>query len=146
MAIEYTKQSYGQIEDKLRKIINDYFGGVYISSQYIEQKQVESIRITLNSIDVLQQTNGYEFLKFNVMIRHYLKEPHSIKREEYAKNRIDRLKKLLWDNITTTTTNYTSLAVDSIEFNIQDSENEDNENLQITELNISMNRLNIFSN
>ena len=143
MAIDYTKQSYTHIEDKIRTILNDEFRGVYVSSQYIEQRQVESIRISLRSINVIQQTRDSQILEFDVMLRHYLKEPHSIKMEEYVKNRIDRLKKLIWDNLATNKSSYYNLILDSIEFNIEDDESAGVEDLKITELNIKMNRLNI---
>ena len=79
-------------------------------------------------------------LEYEVLIRYYLQEKYTKDGEIYAKGRTDRVKKLLFDNIQSSG-NYHNLSVDSIDYFISDTENEDNEELQIIDLNVTCNHL-----
>ena len=80
------------------------------------------------------------------MIRYYTKSDISKPREnEFVKNRIDKIKKdLIDDQVKTTSNNWSKLEVTSINYNIEDEENEEADNLYIAELNVEATNYNQF--
>tara|TARA_Y100001973_G_C5193326_1_gene332441 strand:+ start:1964 stop:2395 length:432 start_codon:yes stop_codon:yes gene_type:complete len=140
MTLEFEKITYDKVEKAIRNLLDDEFRNVYIASQYMKQGGNESIRISTQSTNILQYTNKSEMLEYEVLIRYYLQEKYTKDGEIYAKGRTDRVKKLLFDNIQSSG-NYHNLSVDSIDYFISDTENEDNEELQIIDLNVTCNHL-----
>ena len=140
MTLTYEKITHDKIEKAISSVLDDEFRNIYIASQYMKQGGNESIRISTQSVNVLQYTNKSEMLEYEVLVRYYLQERYTMDGEIYAKGRTDRIKKLLFDNIQSAN-NYHNLSVDSIDYFISDSENEDNEELQIIDLNITCNHL-----
>ena len=140
MTLEFEKITYDKVEKAIRNLLDDEFRNVYIASQYMKQGGNESIRISTQSTNILQYTNKSEMLEYEVLIRYYLQEKYTKDGEIYAKGRADRGKKLLFDNIQSSG-NYHNLSVDSIDYFISDTENEDNEELQIIDLNVTCNHL-----
>ena len=140
MTLEFEKITYDKVEKAIRNLLDDEFRNVYIASQYMKQGGNESIRISTQSTNILQYTNKSEMLEYEVLIRYYLQEKYTKDGEIYAKGRADRVKKLLFDNIQSSG-NYHNLSVDSIDYFISDTENEDNEELQIIDLNVTCNHL-----
>ncbi len=136
MTLTYSKITHNKIEDRLRDVINDYFKKVYISSRYREQSGNESIRISVLSVDITNSSTKSEELDYTILVRYYLQEAYSESGEKYAKNRIDRLKKLITDN-TQSYGNMYGLSVDSIDYFVSADENEGNDKLQIIDLNVS---------
>lgn len=141
MAVTYTKVAFPKIEERLRNIINEEFKNVYISSRFENMGSDESIRIFTSSSNLLEHTQYSEVREYTVSVRHYYNEPDSIRREEYVKNRIDRLKKLLLAN-PSSSGNYYDLLVPSVAYDLQDAENEDSPDMHITELEINMRSFN----
>ena len=105
----------------------------------------ECIRINLDSSTLVDMTNSFEEREYNVNLRYYHQADTSQERiNESVKANIDRLRKHLLDNKTSSTNKWTELKVDTIEYNLQDSENDDNENLHITEFNLTINHYNQY--
>ncbi len=144
MAVTYDKISYGEIEQGLKKIVNNEFRNVYISDKF-KMLGTECIRINLDSSTLVDMTNSFEEREYNVNLRYYHQADTSLERvNESVKANIDRLRKHLLDNKTSSTNKWTELKVDAIEYNLQDDENLDNENLHITEFNITINHYNQY--
>lgn len=144
MAVNYDKISYGEIEQGLKKIVNNEFRNVYISDKF-KMLGTECIRINLDSSTLVDMTNSFEEREYNVNLRYYHQADTSLERiNESVKANIDRLRKHLLDNKTSSTNKWTELKVDAIEYNLQDDENLDNENLHITEFNITINHYNQY--
>ena len=61
-----------------------------------------------------------------------------------VKGKIDRLRKHLIDNQVDATKNWTALIIDTINYNVQDEENEDETNLHIAEYEITIQHHNTF--
>ena len=141
MAVTYTKITWGQLEQPLMDILNDDFPNVYASHKY-KKAGNEFIRINLESSTNIITTGNFEQREYIVMIRYYLDDANQtdMNTNEAIKNKIDRLKKKLLDSSTFIRTSllhsarWDELNVDSIEYNIQDEENEEDENLYIAEL------------
>ena len=133
MAVEYTKVAYPKIEDKLEKVLNNEFPNIYISSEWIEQKGDESIRIHLASSEDMLTTNVFERRQFNVELFHYYEDKDSIQRTEYVRNRVDKLKALLNDNQSISGYWY-NLLIPDIEYDMET----DRENFSITQINVTM--------
>ena len=144
MAVTYDKISYGEIEQGLKKIVNDEFRNVYISDKF-KMLGTECIRINLDTSTLVDMTNIFEEREYSVMVRYYHQADTTQERvNESVKANIDRLRKHLLDNKTSSTNKWTELKVDTIEYNLQDSENDDNENLHITEFNLTINHYNQY--
>ena len=140
MAITYDKIAYDQIELGLRSVISTEFSNVYIGNTF-EMKGTECIRIMVESSDNEETTNSYEQRVFNLIVRYYQKgDTRSEKVYESIRRKADRLRKHLIDNQVKNTTDakWTSLIIDTINFNVEDEENEDIDNLNITEYLISV--------
>ena len=138
MAVTYDKIAYDEIELGLRKIINDEFKNVYIGNEF-EMKGTECIRINLESSSTIQQATNFEERDYNVMIRYYhMADTNNEVINKSVKANVDRLRKHLLDNQTSSTYNWAELQVQAIEYNVQDDENEENDRLHITEFGVSI--------
>ena len=138
MAVTYDKIAYDEIELGLRKIINDEFKNVYISNEF-KMLGTECIRINLESSSTIQQTNAYEQRDYNVNLRYYhMADTNNEMINKSVKANVDRLRKHLLDNQTSSTYKWAELQVQDIEYNVQDTENEENDRLHITEFGISI--------
>ena len=85
------------------------------------------------------QTGALEEREYNVIIRYYhLADTSSEMVNKSVKANIDRLRKHLLDNQTSTTYKWAELQVQEIDYNVQDDENEENDRLHIAEFDISI--------
>ena len=145
MAVTYDKIAYPKIEESIKFILDDNFPNVYISPVF---KMIgnECIRINLESSSSEDLATNFEVRVYDLIIRYYTKVDISKEQEnEFVKNRIDKLKKdLIDDQVKSTNNNWAKLEVTTIEYNVQDDENEDNERLYIAELNVEVTNYNQF--
>ena len=140
MAVTYDEISYKYIEKGLKTIINDEFRNVYVSPLF-KMRGTECIRIAIDSSENDETTNTYERRIFNVTVRYYQKgDLRSEKVYAGIRKKADRLRKHILDNQTanTSTAKWVFLDIDSINYNIQDDENEGIDDLNITEYELSM--------
>ncbi len=140
MAVTFDEISYKYIEKGLKTIVNDEFKNVYISPLFT-MKGTECIRIAVESSDNEETTNAYERRIFNVVLRYYQQaDLRSEKVYENVRRKADRLRKHLVDNQTANSSSakWVALDIDTINFNVQDEENEDLDNLNITEYLLSV--------
>ena len=140
MAVTFDEISYKYIEKGLKTIINDEFKNVYVSPVFTMRGN-ECIRISVESSDNEQTTNAFERRVFNVIVRYYQKaDLRSEKVYESVRRKADRLRKHIIDNQTANTTSakWVALDIDTINFNVIDEENEELDNLNITEFLLSI--------
>ena len=138
MAVTYDKIAYDEIELGLRKIINDEFKNVYIGNQF-KMLGTECIKINLESSSTIQQTNAYEQREYNVNLRYYhMADTNNEMVNKSVKANVDKLRKHLLDNQTSSTYHWAELQVQDISYNIQDEENEENDRLHIAEFGVSI--------
>ena len=138
MAVTYDKIAYEEIELGLRKIINDEFKNVYIGNQF-KMLGTECIRINLESSTLVLQTKALEEREYSVNIRYYhMADTNNEMVNKSVKANIDRLRKHLLDNQTSSTYKWAELQVEEISYNVQDEENEENDRLHITQFDISI--------
>tara|TARA_Y100001963_G_scaffold50863_1_gene71180 strand:- start:418 stop:858 length:441 start_codon:yes stop_codon:yes gene_type:complete len=140
MAVTYDDISYKYIEKGLKTIINDEFKNVYVSPVFT-MRGTECMRIAVQSSSNEETTNAYERRVFDVIIRYYQKgDLRSEKVYASMRRKVDRLRKHLIDNQVknTSTAKWVALDIDTIQFNIQDEENEEIDNLNITEFSLSV--------
>ena len=140
MAVTYDEISYKYIEKGLKTIVNNEFKNVYVSPVFT-MRGTECVRIAVQSSSNDQTTNAYERRVFDVMIRYYQKgDLRSEKVYEGIRRKADRLRKHIIDNQTANTSSakWVALDIDTINFNVEDEENEDIDNLNITEYLVSV--------
>ena len=138
MAVTYDKIAYEEIELGLRKIINDEFKNVYIGNQF-KMMGTECIKINLESSALVLQTGALEEREYLVNIRYYhMADTNNEMINKSVKANVDRLRKHLLDNQTSSTYKWAELQVQDIEYNVQDTENEENDRLHITEFGVSI--------
>ena len=140
MAVTYDEISYKYIEKGLKTIINDEFRNVYVSPMFT-MRGTECVRIAVSSSENDETTNAYERRIFNVIVRYYQKgDLRSEKVYAAIRRKADKLRKHILDNQTANTASaqWAFLDIDSINFNIQDEENEGIDNLNITEYELSI--------
>ena len=140
MAVTFDEISYKYIEKGLKTIVNDEFKNVYVSPMFT-MRGTECIRIAVESSDNDETTNAYERRIFNVVLRYYQQaDLRSEKVYENVRRKADRLRKHLVDNQTANSSSakWVALDIDTINFNVQDEENEDLDNLNITEYLLSV--------
>ena len=138
MAVTYDKIAYNEIEYGLQQIINDEFINVYIGDNF-EMLGSECIKISLESSALVLQVGALEERAYFVNVRdQHLADTKDELINKGVKGNVDRLRKHLLDNKTSSTYNWAELQVQSIEYNIQDDENTDNDKLHITEFDISI--------
>ena len=101
--------------------------------------RTECIRINLKSSTLVLQTASLEEREYTVNIRYYhLADLKSEVVNKSIKANIDRLRKHLLDNQTSSTYKWAELQVQEIEYNVQDAENEENDKLNIANFTISI--------
>ena len=140
MAVTYDEISYKYIEKGLKTIINYEFKNVYVSPVFT-MRGTECVRIMVSSSSNDQTTNAYERRVFNVIVRYYQKgDVRSEKVYEGIRRKADRLRKHLVDNqvANSSTAKWVALDIDTINFNVSDEENEEIDNLNITEYELSV--------
>ena len=140
MAVTYDEISYKYIEKGLKTIINDEFRNVYVSPMFT-MRGTECVRIAASSSENDETTNAYERRIFNVIVRYYQKgDLRSEKVYAGIRRKADKLRKHILDNQTANTASakWVFLDIDSINFNVQDEENEGIDNLNITEYELSV--------
>ena len=140
MAVTYDEISYKYIEKGLKTIINDEFRNVYVSPMFT-MRGTECVRIAVSSSENDETTNAYERRIFNVIVRYYQKgDLRSEKVYAGIRRKSDKLRKHILDNQTANTASakWVFLDIESINFNVQDEENEGIDNLNITEYELSV--------
>ena len=140
MAVTYDEISYKYIEKGLKTIINNEFKNVYVSPVF-SMRGTECIRIMASSSTNDQTTNAYERRIFDVIIRYYQKgDLRSEKVYEGIRRKADRLRKHLVDNqvANSSSAKWVALDNDTINFNVEEEENEEIDNLNITEYLLSV--------
>ena len=144
MAITYDKIAYNEVELGLRSIISKEFQNVYIGNEF-KMLGTECIRIELLSSTSIEQATNYEQREYALNVRYYHKADTSQELINKAvKGKIDRLRKHFLDNQVDTDNNWAALIVDTINYNVQDEENEEEKNLHITEYEITIQHHNTF--
>ena len=140
MAVTYDEISYKYIEKGLKTIVNNEFKNVYVSPIFT-MRGTECVRIAVQSSTNDETTNAYERRVFDVMIRYYQKgDVRSEKVYEGIRRKADRLRKHLVDNqvANSSSAKWVALDIDTINFNVIDEENEEIDNLNITEYELSV--------
>ena len=138
MAVTYDKIAYDKIELGLRKIISSEFNNVYIGQDF-KMLGTQCIKINLESSTLVLQTASLEEREYNVNIRYYhMADTNNEMINKSVKSNTDRLRKHLLDNQTSTTYKWAELQVEEINYNVQDIENEENNNIHITEFGVSI--------
>ena len=145
MPITYDKISFPKIEQNIKKILDNDFPNVYVGSK-LTMLGNETIRINLLSSSSEDLATNFEVRTYNVLLRYYTTANMDSQSEnEAVKNRIDRIKKALIDNQVRTTDNaWAKLEVMSITYDISDEENEDEDNIYITEFDLEVTNYNQF--
>ena len=145
MPITYDKISFPKIEQNIKKILDNNFPNVYVGSK-LTMLGNETIRINLLSSSSEDLATNFEVRTYNVLLRYYTTANMDSQSEnEAVKNRIDRIKKALIDNQVRTTDNaWAKLEVMSITYDISDEENEDEDNIYITEFDLEVTNYNQF--
>ena len=138
MAVTYDEISYKYIEKGLKTIINDEFKNVYVSPVFT-MRGTECIRIAIDNSTNDETTNAYERRNFGVTIRYYQKgDLRSEKTYEGIRRKADRLRSHLIDNQVGGVKKWAFLDIDTINYNVQDDENDGIDDLNITEYELSM--------
>mgnify|MGYP003115720140 FL=1 len=144
MAVTYDNVAFGRIEESLKQYVDDEFQNVYISPKFVDRGN-EFIRINLTSSNNIETSNAYEIREYSVDLRYYHKcDMSQIRINESVKKKSDRLKKHLLDK-QTYSDNWAELSVDEITYDVQDSENEDKDNLYIIEYTLTLTNYNHFN-
>ena len=145
MAITYDKIAYDEVELGLRSILSKEFSNVYIGNTF-KMVGTECIRIELINSTLLLQTGALEQREYALSVRYYHKADISQELINKAlKGKIDRLRKHLLDNQVDTDNNWAALIIDTINYNVQDEENEEETNLHIAEYEITIQHFNHFT-
>lgn len=138
MAITYDKIAYDQVELELKSVLATEFPNVYIGNTF-SMKGSECIRIDLVSSTSIEQSTNYEQRLYALNLRYYFKSDTSQERINKAvKGKIDRLRKHLLDNQVNSSKGWAALIIEDIDYNVKDEENEEDDNLHISEFNITI--------
>ena len=144
MAISYDNVEFGRIEEALKQYVDDEFQNVYISPKFVDRGS-EFIRINLSESNNIETSNAYEIRAYSVGLRYYHKcDMSQIRINESVKKKSDRLKKHLLDK-QTNSDNWAELSIDEITYDVQDSENEEKDNLYIIEYTLTLTNYNHFN-
>ena len=145
MAVTYDKIAYDEIELGLRSVISKEFQNVYIGSEF-KMLGSECIKIDLLSSTSIEQATNFETREYALNMRYYFKADTSQELINKAvKGKIDRLRKHLLDNQVDADNNWAALIVNTINYNVQDEENEEETNLHIAEYEITIQHFNHFT-
>ena len=144
MAVVYESVTWSKIEHPLMDILIIDFPNVYISPRY-KKSGNEAIRINIDSSEDIATTHNFEQRLYNLTLRYYFEDVDitNMMENESIKNKVDRLKKKFLDMIVTLPTSkhsgqWDEALVNTITYDIQDDENEDNPDLYIVELDCSI--------
>ena len=145
MAITYDKIAYDEVELGLRSILSTEFNNVYIGNTF-KMIGSECIKINLISSTSVEQATNFETREYALNLRYYFKADTSQELvNKSVKGKIDRLRKHLLDNQVNTSNNWAALIIDTINYNVQDEENEEESNLHIAEYEITIQHFNHFT-
>ena len=145
MAVAYDKIAYDEIELALKSVLSTEFQNVYIANTF-KMLGSECIKIDLISSTSVEQATNFETREYALNLRYYFKADTSQELINKAvKGKIDRLRKHLLDNQVDTSNNWAALIVDTINYNVQDEENEEESNLHIAEYEITIQHFNHFT-
>ena len=145
MAITYDKIAYDEVELGLRSILSKEFSNVYIGNTF-KMVGTECIKIDLLSSTSIEQATNFETREYALNMRYYFKADTSQELINKAvKGKIDRLRKHLLDNQVDADNNWAALIVNTINYNVQDEENEEETNLHIAEYEITIQHFNHFT-
>ena len=145
MPITYDKIAYDEIELGLRSVLSTEFQNVYIGNTF-KMLGNECIKINLISSTSVEQATNFETREYALNLRYYFKADTSQELiNKSIKGKIDRLRKHLLDNQVSTTNNWAALIIDTINYNVQDEENEEESNLHIAEYEITIQHFNHFT-
>lgn len=138
MAVTYDNIAYEEIELGLKSLLAKEFKNVYIGNSF-KMLGTECIRIDLLTSTLLMQTASLEEREYALNIRYYIQADTSQELKNKAvKGKIDRLRKHLLDNQTSSSNNWAELQVQEIAYNVNDEENEEIDDLHIAEFVISI--------
>ena len=144
MTVTYDKIAYDEVELGMRSVLSKEFSNVYIGNEF-KMMGTECIKIDLISSTSIEQATNYEQREYALNLRYYHKADTSQELiNKSVKGKIDRLRKHLLDNQVDTTKNWAALIIDTINYNVQDEENEDEKNLHIAEFELTINHHNTF--
>ena len=145
MPITYDKIAYDEIELGLRSVLSTEFQNVYIGNTF-KMLGNECIKINLISSTSVEQATNFETREYALNLRYYFKADTSQELiNKSVKGKIDRLRKHLLDNQVNTSNNWAALIIDTINYNVQDEENEEESNLHIAEYEITIQHFNHFT-
>ena len=145
MPITYDKIAYDEIELGLRSVLSTEFQNVYIGNTF-KMLGNECIKINLISSTSVEQATNFETREYALNLRYYFKADTSQELiNKSVKGKIDRLRKHLLDNQVSTSNNWAALIIDTINYNVQDEENEEESNLHIAEYEITIQHFNHFT-
>ena len=144
MAVAYDKIAYDEIELALKSVLSTEFQNVYIANTF-KMLGSECIKIDLISSTSIEQATNFETREYALNLRYYFKADTSQELINKAvKGKIDRLRKHLLDNQVDASNNWAALIVNTINYNVQDEENEEESNLHIAEYEITIQHFNHF--
>ena len=144
MTVTYDKIAYDEVELGMRSVLSKEFSNVYIGNEF-KMMGTECIKIDLISSTSIEQATNYEWREYALNLRYYHKADTSQELiNKSVKGKIDRLRKHLLDNQVDTSKNWTAVILDTINYNVQDEENEDEKNLHIAEFELTINHHNTF--
>ena len=145
MAVAYDKIAYDEIELALKSVLSTEFQNVYIANTF-KMLGSECIKKDLISSTSVEQATNFETREYALNLRYYFKADTSQELINKAvKGKIDRLRKHLLDNQVDASNNWAALIVDTINYNVQDEENEEESNLHIAEYEITIQHFNHFT-
>ena len=145
MAVAYDKIAYDEIELALKSVLSTEFQNVYIANTF-KMLGSECIKIDLISSTSIEQATNFETREYALNLRYYFKADTSQELINKAvKGKIDRLRKHLLDNQVDASNNWAALIVNTINYNVQDEENEEESNLHIAEYEITIQHFNHFT-
>ena len=145
MAVAYDKIAYDEIELALKSVLSTEFQNVYIANTF-KMLGSECIKIDLISSTSVEQATNFETREYALNLRYYFKADTSQELINMAvKGKIDRVSKHFLDNQVDASNNWAALIVDTINYNVQDEENEEESNLHIAEYEITIQHFNHFT-
>ena len=142
MSVDYDKISYPKIEEKVKFILDDYFTNIYISPVF-KMFGNECVQINLESSASEELATNFEVRSYDLKINYYTKADMTDENQnQFVKNRIDKLKKVLIDN-QVNGNNWAKLEVVDITYNA-DIDEGGHEDVFLAELDITITNYNQF--
>ena len=149
-SVSYEKISFNKIELGLKQVLRTIVHNTYISNKF---KMVgnECVRINLLESNSIEQHTSWEEREYTVQLRYYTNAKMSDETiNKNVKARIDKIKKKLIDNQHNSggsdgaSNKWISLEIPTIAFDINDEENEEDDDLYISELTLILNNTNSY--